>query len=290
MLYIIAGTILIAIGPFFVEFSGLDAVTSSFYRMLIGAVAFLLIGRFQNKKLPSKQFCWLYVSAGLMTTVDLFCCNQSILYIGSGLSTVLSNLEVLFLLLIGATVFKEKLDRTFPLTCLLIVAGIGLLIKPYYHQMGPNFLPGIGFAIVASFIFSIYLLLLKMISRKNPETSTVVNLGVICAIGATILATVMAFLPNSSFSLPSNLNAVVCVIIYSLMSQVCGWWLISQGMITINLSTSGVLFLVQPALTFAGDCLFLGRNCEVYQITGCLILLATVYKTIQAEERKKEVA
>jgi len=288
--YVIAGTALIAIGPFFVEFSGLSAMGSSFYRMLIGGIAFFLIGMYQKKPLPSIGLLWLYGTAAVTITVDLLLCNQSILYIGSGLATVLSNLEVIFLLLIGVIAFKEKVDKTLPTTILLISAGIYLLIKPYLHEMHSHLILGISYALLASFVFSIYLLSLKSISKKSPETSTAVNLGIICILGTVILGAVMYFLPGESFALPASWSGKACVAIYSLMSQVCGWWLISQGLSKLNLSTSGVLFLMQPALTYLGDCLFLGRNTGLFQIAGCAILLATIYKTVQEKEKREATA
>ncbi|MBA2729009.1 MAG: DMT family transporter [Parachlamydiaceae bacterium] len=288
--YVATGMVLIAIGPFFVEFSGLEAMGSSFYRMLIGGIAFLLIGKYQKESLPPKRLLWLYGSAALMITLDLLLCNQSILFIGAGLSTVLSNLEVIFLTLIGGIVYKEKVGQTLLTTSILILIGMFFLLQPYLHDMHPHFVLGVTYAIFASFVFSIYLLILKSISRKSPEISSVANLGVICIFGAAILGALMACLPGATFALPASKFGIMSIVMYSLISQVFGWWLISQGIRNLNLSTSGVLFLLQPALTFLGDCLYLGRNTGIFQIVGCLVLLATIYKTIKEEERRKATA
>lgn len=288
--YVSAGTVLIAIGPFFVEFSGLSAMGSSFYRMLIGGIAFLLIGMIQKTPLPPMRLLWIYTAAAVTITIDLLLCNQSILYIGSGMATVLSNLEVIFLLLIGVIVFKEKVDRSLPVKILLITMGVFFLMHPYLDEMHPHLILGAAYALLASFVFSLYLLSLKSISKESPETSTAANLGIICILGTAILGTVMYFLPGESFALPASWSGKACVAIYSLMSQVCGWWLISQGLSKLNLSTSGVLFLLQPTITYLGDCLFLGRNTGAFQIAGCIILLATIFKTIQEKEKKEVTA
>lgn len=285
--YVTAGNIFISIGPFFVEFSGLDAVGNTFYRMFIGGIAFLLIAAFRKEPLPNKRFLWVYGLAAIAIVVDLLLYNQSILYIGSGLSTVLSNLEVVFLILIGAAVYKEKLGQTFVITSFLIIAGVLLLIEPYLHMMHTHIFLGIAFALFASFTFSIYLLLLRIIEKKTPETSSASNLGIICMLGTIILGILIAYLPEASFSLPKNWSGIFCVLIYSFISQVCGWWLVSKGIGKLNLATSGVLFLLQPALTFLCDCLIFGRNTGVFQIVGCLVLLASIYKTMSDEERRK---
>lgn len=284
------GTSLIAIGPFFVEFSGLAAIESSFYRVLIGGIAFLIIGLIRNEKLPNFRFAWLYMAAAIMIAIDLFLCNQSILYIGSGLATVLSNLEVIFLLMIGALFFKEKINRSFPITCLCICAGIYFLIQPNLSEMHKNLIVGVSCALFASFVFSLYLLILKSISNYTPNTSTATNLGVICFFATIIIGIVIAYTPQATFALPVSWSGIMCVVMYGLISQVAGWWLISEGLKQLNLSTSGVLFLLQPTITYLGDCIFLGRNTGTLQILGCFILLTMVYISIVNEEKRKSIA
>lgn len=287
-LYVVLGCILIAVGPFFVEFSGADAMTSSFYRMLIGGVAFLYIAFLRNGKLPGLRFLWLYLLAGLMITLDMVSCNQSILYIGSGLSTVLSNLEIVFLLLIGFIFFKERLPKLYLPMCILILIGITFLLLPYFSEIHPQKILGIVFALAASFIYSFYLTLLKMIGKNNPESTPATTLGVVCILGTVILGSFMAWHPAATFYLPNNWQSISSIVAYSLISQVVGWWFITKGLDHVSLSISGVLFLTQPALTFLGDCLFLGRNTDWMQLTGGAVLLIAVYLTVRNENKNLE--
>lgn len=287
ILNVVIGTILIAVGPFFVEFSGLDAMGNCFYRMITGGLAFFIISLLKNEKFPCKRFDWLHPLAAFMITTDLVLYNQSILYIGSGLSTVLSNLEVFFLILIGAIFYGEKLDRSFLIISQFILVGIFLLIQPYLFEVHTNFILGIFYALCASFVFSLYLLILKIINQKNPEISTTSSLSIICMLGSFVLAVAMSLTPSASFALPPTWSGIGCVVLYSLVSQVCGWWFLSKGVANLSLATSGVLFLIQPVITFLGDCLFLGRNTEFLQILGGLVLLVSIYITVQNQEKSK---
>lgn len=283
--YVVLGCVLIAFGPFFVEFSGVDAMTTSFYRVVIGAFAFLLIAFLTNEKMPDARFLWLYFLAGLMITLDLLACNQSILYIGSGLSTVLSNLEIAFLLLLGFIFFNERLPRLFIRLCLLMLLGICLLMQPYFSEIHPHQFLGIVYALAASFIYSVYLLLLKTIGKNNPGNTPATTLGVVCFFGALILAAFISWHPSATFYLPNDWRSISCIFAYSVLSQVFGWWFITNGLKYVSLSLSGILFLTQPALTFICDCLFLGRNTQWLQLSGGVILLMTVYLTVQEEKR-----
>jgi drug/metabolite transporter (DMT)-like permease len=175
----------------------------------------------------------------------------------------------------------------FAVTSLLIIAGISLLIEPYLHVMSTQFALGIGFGLLASFTFSIYLLVLRSIEKKTPETSPAANLCAICIIGSIILGAAIVYHPEASFSLPPTWFGIFCVLAYSLISQVCGWWLVSKGIGQLSLSLSGVLFLIQPALVFLCDCLIFERNTGLLQIAGCILLLASVYKIVIEEQQRQ---
>lgn len=284
---VVIGTLLIAIGPFFVEFSGLDAMGNCFYRLITGGLAFFAISLLKNEIFPYRHVGRLYILAACLITSDLLLYNQSILYIGSGLSTVLSNLEVVFLVLAGALFYQEKIDRSFLIVTLFILLGVFLLVQPYLSELHTNNILGISYALCASFVFSLYLLTLKLINKKFPEIPTTTSLGIICLLGAVILGFVMTITPHASFELPQSWMGIACVVLYSFVSQVCGWWFISQGVADLSLSTSGVLFLLQPLTTFLGDCLILGRNTEFLQIIGGLALLMSIYITVRNQEKCK---
>lgn len=285
---VMMGSALISLGPFFIEFSSLNAMTSSFYRMLIGGIAFFIIALIRKDKLPDKRVLGLCLLAGITLGLDLVTWNQSVRYIGAGLSTVLANLEIIFLVLISYFFLGERISSLFLKMCLLICVGICFLIHPYFSHMDFSHSLGIFFGLGASLVYSIYLFLLKMIGAKNPKLSSISILSSICLLGALILGIVMIINPKASFVI-KDLPSFYCVIANSVLSQIAGWWLITKGIRSISLSLSGILLLVQPALTFILDCLFLGRNTDCLQLFGCFILLTAVYATMKKEKEKEVI-
>ncbi|MFZ4772972.1 MAG: EamA family transporter, partial [Chlamydiia bacterium] len=202
-LSMVFGSALISLGPFFVEYSDLSAATNSFYRMVIGAICFLLIAFFKGeKKAPSLvwQLCSL---TGLLLAIDLIVWNQSVLWIGPGLSTVLANIEIVFLVAIGSIFYGEKLPKNYPLLGLGLAASILSLIYPYLGELHPSNVKGILFALGASFSYSLYLLVLKIIGNKSPETSSVTTLALTCLLGATLFGIGLFFLDRSSLIISS---------------------------------------------------------------------------------------
>lgn len=283
--YVVLGSVLISLGPFFLEYSQLAATTNTFYRLVIGAIAFLAFSYLRKEQIPGKAMLGLCLFSGFLLALDLVTWNTSVLFIGSGLSTVLANLEIVFLVLIGCIFYKERLPPLFLKMFALIVFGVCFLIYPYLLEIHFQNTLGIILALGASFIYAIYILALKILGKKYPGTSSTASLGVICLLGALILGVFMLLSQPGSFYIP-NWRSFICIICNSVMSQVFGWWFLTNGMRQLSLSLSGLLLLIQPALTFLLDSAFLGRNTQWLQILGCIILLAAVYGAMLGEKKK----
>lgn len=288
---VVLGSALISFSPFFVEFSGIDAFANGFYRMMIGGIVFLLITLFRRNKLPGINLIGTCLLAALAIGLDTALWNQSVLYIGAGLSTVLANLEVVFMVFLGIIFFKEKLHPLFIAILAIVGLGVFFLIHPFLFEEHVSSSLGISLAITASFVYSIYLLLLKMIGNKNGDdpVPTTSLLAVICLSAAFFLWVLMQFVPSSSLALKTP-QSIICVVLNGLIGQVAGWLLITNGLKNVSLSLSGLLMLTQPALTFIFDCTFLGRNTQGLQLMGCAIFLIGVYITTLMEKTGEQCA
>lgn len=280
---VVLGGALLSLSPFLVEMSEVNALTSTFYRLLIGAASLFVIGSYQNEEMPDRSNLLLCLIAASAIALDLVVWNQSVLYIGPGISTVLANLEIVFLILIGCLVYQERLSPRFLLLCGWIFVGIGCLLYPLLHQLDRRLVLGVLLGLGASFIYSIYLLVLKLMGAKN-SNSTTGMLCVICFFAMLAVGASMLFIPSASFAIP-HLKALLCLLASGTLCQTCGWILIVRGLKNVSLSITGLLMLVQPALTFLLDCFVLGRNNTWIQISGCLILLGTVYLVTLEEKR-----
>ncbi|PIS03434.1 MAG: hypothetical protein COT85_00180 [Chlamydiae bacterium CG10_big_fil_rev_8_21_14_0_10_42_34] len=286
---VVAGSALTSLSPFFIEFSGIEAVASSFYRLGIGGAALFLFVLLSKKQLPKKKTVGLCFLASILISMDLVMWNQSILYVGPGLATVLGNLEIVFLVIIGAVFFRERLPLKFLIMCCLIAIGIYALITPYLIDFKVQNLVGIAVGISSSLVYSVYLLLIKTVGRENSEISILSILSVIFLFGASLLGSYILISPSLTFAIPTW-QGVACVVSNGLTCQVFGWFLISKGLKDVKLSLSGLLMLTQPSLVFIFDCFFLGRNTEWIQIFGCILLLLAVYGASQKRSEEPAVA
>lgn len=285
---LLLGAALLSVVPFLVEFSHGDAFANGFYRMAIGGVILLCIALYRKEPMPDFRTALLSSVAALAISLDTLLWNQSVLYIGSGMASVLANLEVVFMILIGAIFFKERLKARFFLLLMVLLVGVYLLALPQLSGLQADSRLGILFAVTASFVYSIYLLLLKVVSDQGnrPAVSAVSLLSVICLLSAAFLGIFMVFLPGTSFKLV-DFQSVACVTLNGVLGQVIAWLLITKALKNISLSLSGLLMLAQPALCFIFDCMFLGRNTKILQIIGCIIVLIAIYGTLNLEKDKE---
>lgn len=286
--YMLIGSALIGIGPFFVEFSTVSAETNTFYRLLFGGVCFTLISLVRKEFRLSSAFATTCFLAGTFLVLDLFLWNRSVLYIGAGLSTVLSNLEVVFLVLIGKLFYGEESPKGFWKLCFFIFLGVYLLLCPVLPGLSLDNVYGITFALSASLSYALYLFAIKYIGNKFPEYPSTSMLAMTCLTGCVLLGAIIGSSRPESFVLPSW-HSVSCLVLNSLLSQVAGWWFISKGIKQLSLSLAGVLLLLQPALTYVLDGLFMARHTEWIQLVGCCCLLvsiffATHYQKLHQEE------
>lgn len=284
---IVLGAFLMAVGPFFVEFSGVSAETNTFYRLLVGALSFIAFAVWKERVIISRQFLLIGMLGGALLVTDLFLWNQSVLYTGAGLATILSNLEIIFLVFIGKIYFSEQLpDKCVILGCFILL-GIGALIWPVIFEDSSRNLLGICIALGASLSYALYLSSIKYISNNFPTKTPIAPLAVVCLTGCLLLGATIIILSPNKLIIPSW-HSAICIFTNGILSQVLAWWLISIGVRNVSLFLSGALLLLPPAITFFLDCLFLARNTSWLQLMGSVCLLSSIYVVTKNQKSQGE--
>lgn len=284
LLCMIFGSIIIGIAPFLVEYSGVSAETNTFYRLLIGSIFFAGLRYKKNLRHLPHFFVLVSFISGLLLFLDLFLCNQSILFVSPGIATVLSNLEIIFLIILGKAFFKEPIPKGFLPLLIIMIMGVFFLIYPFIVKNNRFEIIGIIIALSSSLSYGLYVFLMKYILVKYAEINAESLLAVSCLSGAFIIGLYMLINEKSLFFLPTT-KSFLTVIINGFMTQVIGWWLISKSIRYLSLSVSGAILLLQPLITFLIDITFFDREAENSQVFGVIILVSTIY-IITCQKRK----
>ena len=103
------GAIMISFSPVWVRLVDVSPTTSGFYRVFIGGVALSLFLIATGRRLDlSRRARWILAGSAVFFALDLWFWHRSINYVGPGLSTLLANFQVFFMILAGVILLGQR--------------------------------------------------------------------------------------------------------------------------------------------------------------------------------------
>ncbi|KPJ96801.1 MAG: hypothetical protein AMS20_18010, partial [Gemmatimonas sp. SG8_28] len=105
--------------------------------------------------------------------------------------------------------------------------------------------------------------------------SAMVTVAALCLVGAVVAAGAVV-LEGESFRIPDAWTWGVLVA-YGLIPQVAGWVLISRALPRLEMSRTGLVLLLQPALAFVWDLLLFRRPTTTVELLGATLTLCAIY-------------
>jgi drug/metabolite transporter (DMT)-like permease len=276
LIYIMSGAFLISFSGVWVKIAHTGPTVSAFYRVLIGGLALLLIVKIKKEPLWKGLPNFLSsVLCGFFFALDLFVWHRSILYIGPGLATILSNFQVFLVALFGILVLKERISLRLLLAIPIAVFGLFLVVGVNWSELSGIYKTGIILGFATALCYAFYLLTLRKIQASDKPLSASANMLVISLSTAFFLAVSLAY-KHTSISLP-DMQTVVSLFSYAVFSQVAGWVLISKGLPYVRASLAALLLLTQPTFAFIWDILFFSRETSLLNGAGAVLTLAAIY-------------
>ncbi len=267
---------MISFSGVWVKLAHVSPTASAFYRVFFGSL-FLLPAAFLKGELSRKSLKQYGVAAlsAAFFALDLFFWHKSILYIGPGLATIVSNFQVFGMALVGILFFKERLRFAFVISLPLAMAGLYLIIGVNWKTLGPGYGAGLMFGFATAACYLGYLLTLRMLQSGQRQHSPFFFMMLVSLITSLFLGGIMAG-SGDSFIIP-DFQSFVSLAALGCLSQFAGWVLIANAMPHIRASHTGLVLLLQPALAFVWDVLFFARPTDLLNWTGVFIALAAIY-------------
>lgn len=286
-LFVLGGASCISFAPLFVGLDDAGPTTVVFYRMLWGFLALVLIAIARGDRLvPGKSARALIVLAAFFFTADLACWHQSIVYIGPGLATIVSNFQVFFLALFGVFFLKERMSATLILSIPLALVGLWLVLDINLQTVPPNVTAGLILGLGTAAFYSAYILTLRQTQRITERLSAVANMAVVSLAGM-VFSGALALIQDQNLLVPSlrsnfllALNGVGC--------QGFGWYLLSRGLPLLPASRAGLLMLIQPTLSFVWDVVLCGRPTSLGGYCGAALALFAISLGVVDRSRTKK--
>ena len=272
---LVVGCVVFGLGSLIVKFVDVGSYAIAFWRLLIAAPIFFLLGRFFRQKMPTKRKTIGYaILSGVFLAFDLALWHESIHAVGPGISTLLNSLQIFFLAAIGFFFYSERLSTLQILSLILATIGVALIGSPEFDH---NDNAAWGF--VSGVVSGAMLALSMVFVRKTHEQEKVglFPLMMILSFGGAIALVIPSLLFDATHLYPKTLNDVILVSIYGIVMQCFAWALIAYAIPLLSLSLTGLLLLSEPVAAMLIDYFWLDKPINAVQWSGATLTLLAIY-------------
>ena len=273
--------LLAILGVAIISFSGIlillaDVAPSAaaFYRTAYALPVLVLCRHYvRSRDHRTRRDHLLAFLAGVLLAIDLGFWHRSIALIGAGLSTVLANVQVVFVGVAAWLMHRERPNRwafaMIPLVFLgaSLISGLGST-----GTYGTDPLAGTLFGLLAALTYAAFLLLFRASNRRlSPVAGPLLD----ATAGAACAGLVLALLDGGLWH-DIGWSAHGWLIVLALFPHVIGWSLIAGALPRLPALETSVLLLLQPAMTVLWAVLFFGERLSIVQWSGAAVVLGGV--------------
>lgn len=274
-LLVFAGALCISFAAFFVKGASVDPSAVAFYRLVFGGGALFLVAVLQRTRLaPYRKTLWIVALAGLLFCCDLLFWHASIVIVGPGIATILTNFQVIFLALYSAFFLKEKMSLPQKFAIPLALVGLALLLGIHESGIPPSVALGTSLGVLSGLFYTFYILTLRRTRLTAERLSPVANIAWVSWF-AVVFVGVYCLASGVSLAIP-DLRTGVTLAFLGVFCQSLGWLLLSLGIPLLPPFRAGLIMLAQPAFSFLWDILFYGTATGPLNILGAAIATAAI--------------
>ena len=216
-----------------------------------------------------------FLLAGVVFGIDMIFWHQAILDAGAGISTILANTQVFYLMLLGHFFNKEKLGVKNIFSFILVMIGLKFLVGGITLEGYPHYFRGIIFALIGGVAYAIYTFLLSRRRRDDSISSLILLFLIICGSSGFISGAVQYGL-DGEFYVPSGIQWV-WLLLCAVVCQVMGWIVISLNLTKIPISSSGLILLIQPVTAFIMGAILFNEPVNATKLLGAFITLFAIF-------------
>jgi len=270
-----AGAMLLSTTGIFVVLAQVPPTVSAFYRMLFGGVMLLGWVASTGRWRPlARRDLALAALPALGFAGDLLMWHQSILVVGPGVATLLTNFQVFLLALVGLLFYRERLGRWFLPGTLAALAGLWLLVGAHWALFSAAYRRGVWLGLGSCLAYAVYLLSFRHALSGRTRQSPVQFLGLMSLLSAVLLG-LCGWVQGDAFAL-DTWRSWSALLGLGFFGQVLAWLLMVGAMPRLPASLVGLLLLLQPALAFVLDVLLFGRPTTALDWLGLALALAGI--------------
>lgn len=272
---LVIGCVVFGMGSVIVAHVPVGAYAIAFWRLLVAAVIFVVLGRWFGQHFPKNRAAQRNaLIAGGFLGLDLALWHESIYAVGPGISTLLNSLQIFWLSAIGVIWFKERLSSLQIASLIMAILGVALIGSP---EFGHNSNALWGF--VSGIVSGMMLALSMVFVRKTHQVAhtPIFPLMFHISIGGMVVLLPLMFVFNSHNWLPETWAHIGWILVYGAVMQCFAWGMIAYAIPLLSLSVSGLLLLSEPVAALVIDFLFLGKAISGIQWLGAVLTMLAIY-------------
>ncbi len=214
---------------------------------------------------------WPFV-AGIFFGVDLLLFHQSILLMGAGLASVMSNLQIVIVLIAAWAIWGERPSSTQAVGIPVALGGIvfisGVLGGDAY---GADPLLGSILGVFVAITYSAYLLLMRKGRHRLRAAGPILD-----ATTGTLVTALLVGLVLGDLDLVPGLPGHVWLLLLALSAQVAGGLMLAVALPRLPAATTSLILLVQPVLAVIFAVIILAEAPSPLQLLGVGLVIGGV--------------
>ncbi|MBL8045933.1 MAG: DMT family transporter [Anaerolineales bacterium] len=266
--------------------AGADGVTTLFFRFALSAVVMVSVLLLRREAWPrGADLVRLILMGGVGYFGQSLCYVTAIQYAPAGLVALLLYLYPIFVTILSVIFLKEKLTRAKIVALVLASLGTALTVAPEEGAVGGQQWIGIGLAVLAAAIYSIYILVGTQVMKRVSvvQSSSVIMSAAAMSFGAAMLVGGPQ-LPTAAF------NGWVAIIAIVIISTLLPILLFLDGLNRIGPVNASMLSTLEPVVTVLLAVWLLNETLRpISLVGGAFILLAVLLLTRAEMERPTPV-
>jgi len=281
------GVVVISFSAVFVRLASVSPVTATFFRALYAIPVLAAIswvrsanrlrrgygGQEASRSVRTSRERWLAFVSGLILAVDLALWHESIALVGAGLSTVIANVQVVFVALAAWLLYGERPTRRTITTIGLVLGGVVLMSGLARHDAyGSNPVLGAAVGVLAGICYAAFLLVFRASNRSLAPVSE----PLLESTAGTVVGSLACALVDPHFTLTPPASAQPWLVLLALLPQVIGWLLIATALPRLPAVETSLILVVQPAITVMWGVLMFEERLSPLQWIGSAIVLGGV--------------
>ena len=275
-LRLFAGAAMISFSPVWVKLVSVSPTTSGFYRVFFGGVALVLYLLITRQRLQLSKKVWLILLLScVFFALDLWFWHRSINYVGPGLSTLLANFQVFFMMLAGVVMLGQRPRPIQIIAVPLALVGLGMIVGFDWQSLPADYRLGVVFGLLTAVAYAGYMLTMRAARTKAAHPLPTREIAIV-SIGSALILGLSAMAEGVSLAIPTITDAS-WLLAYGLLSHCLGLMLIASSLPKVSTTEAGLALLLQPTLSFVWDVAFFARPMTAMELVGAAIALMAIY-------------